>query len=208
MNIHRALSDIADIRAQLDRTEEHRGFRSLAVGGSVLFVIAGSIVQQIAVQDVSTGVVAFLSIWFWVAIASLVAVLLEMFVRGSISRSRLVWKMNGTMLREIGPCLMVGFVVTLLIAMHASEQRVVSSRILWALPGLWAMVYSLGLFSCQRHLPRLSIYVVIYFLVVGAFLLGWNWYTRDAAAWQMLASFGIGQSLLGLVLFRKERRHG
>ena len=50
MNIRRALSDVATMRAQLEKIEGYRSFRSLATGLSALVVITGAVVQQMIVR--------------------------------------------------------------------------------------------------------------------------------------------------------------
>ena len=213
MNIHRALSDIAEIRAQLDRTETYRGFRSLAVGVSVLVLFAGAWAESRWVGAGAEQIDRYLTIWFCVALLSAVIAGCEMMVRVRISGNQMVAKMHGSLVRHILPSLLVGFVVTLLIGAHAHEvaeggEVSVSASLLWALPGLWSMIYSLGLFNCRRDLPASAVWVAVYLLVVGATLLAHNWFTRELNGWQMLVSFGVGQAALGFVLFWNLERRG
>lgn len=215
MNIHQALSDIAEIRAQLDRTETYRGFRSTAVGVSVLVLAAGAWAESCWVHDWASQIDRYLTIWFCVAIVSAAIAGIEMLIRSRISGNRLVGKMHWSLASHIAPSFLVGFVLTLVIAMHThevnamAEGQVTSAGLVWALPGLWSMIYSLGLFNCRRDLPTQAIGVAVYFLFAGVILLGYNWLTRDLGGWQMLASFGVGQAFLGGVLFwNLERRRG
>ncbi len=214
MNIHRALSDIAEIRAQLDRTETYRGFRSAAVGVSAVVLAIGVWAESRWVTDWTSQIDRYLTIWFCVAIVSATIAGIEMLIRTRVSDNRLVSKLHWSLARHIAPSFLVGFVITLLIGADAHETLVASDGqssggLIWALPGLWSMIYSLGLFNCRRDLPAQTIGVAIFFLLAGIMLLSYCWYTRDLAGWQMLASFGIGQAFLGAVLFwNLERRRG
>lgn len=209
MNIHQALSDIAEIRAQLDRTEAYRGFRSTAIGVSVLVVLAGAWAQSVSVADPNMQVDRYLTIWFVVAVSSICTAAIEMLIRSRISKNQLVNRMHWSLLTQMAPCLLVGFVVTLLIADHAFENPSGDSGLLWALPGIWSMLYALGLYSCQRQLPRQSSYVATYILLVGILILAWNWKTGVPEGWQMMASFGVGHFLLAVILYwNVERRDG
>jgi hypothetical protein len=209
MNIHRALSDIADIRAQLDRTETYRGFRSGAVGISVGLLFVGAWAEKTWVTDASVDVDRYLTVWFCVAVASAVLALVEMLIRARISKNELVAKMHWSLARQIAPSLLVGFVLTLLIAAHTLEQPEGSNDLMWALPGVWSMIYGLGLFSCHKHLPSQALGVAVCFLFAGILILAYNWSTRELAGWQMIVSFGLGQSYLAIVLFwNLERRRG
>ena len=209
MNIHQALSDVADIRAQLNRTESYRGFRSTAVGVSVLVVLAGAIVQNAYVSEPTMQIDRYLKIWFVVAIVNIFVAGVEMFARSRISKNLLVNKMHWSLVTQMAPCCLLGFALTLLISEHAFEQANSKSGLLWALPGLWSMTYALGLFSCQRQLPEQAKSVAIYMLLAGVCLLVFNWNTRVSAAWQMVASFGVGHLLLaGILYWNVERRDG
>ncbi len=209
MNIHRALSDIAEIRAQLDRTETYRGFRSLAVGVSVALLLVGAWLEQAWVADPIVSVDRYLTVWFCVAIASATLALVEMSIRARVSENELVGKMHWSLARQISPSLLVGFVLTLVIVAHAREQPTASAGLMWSLPGVWSMIYGLGLFSCHKHLPSQTLGVAVYFLFAGILLLAHNWSTRELAGWQMIASFGVGQTCLAIVLFwnLERRRH-
>lgn len=208
MNLHRALSDIADIRAQLDRTESYRGFRSTAVGASVLIVILGAIAQTVWASEPLRQVDRFLIVWFAVAIASAALATTEMLIRAKVSDNRLVGRVHWSLARQIAPCLLVGFALTVLIGAHAIDQPPTAS-LLWSLPGVWSIVYAAGLFACRTHLPAPVLGVAIYFMAAGLLLLIHNWLTRDLAGWQMIASFGGGHVFLASVLFwNLEKRDG
>jgi len=208
MNIHRALADIANIRAQLDRTEAYRGFRSTAVGVSVVFLVAGACVEKIWISDPAFQIDRFLAVWLCVAVASAIVAMIEMVVRTRLSENELVTKMHWSLARQIAPSMVVGFVLTMLIAGHAVENEQ-SAGLMWTLPGVWSMIYGLGLFSCHKHLPIQALGVGAYFLAAGSLVLAYGWATRELAAWQMLVTFGVGQSWLAAVLFwNLERRRG
>lgn len=208
MNIHQALSDIAEIRAQLDRTEAYRGFRSTAIGISVLIVIAGAMAQSVSVADPNTQIDKYLTIWFVVAVSSICAAAIEMSVRSRISKNELVNRMHWSLVWQMSPCLLVGFIVTLLIADHAFENPSGDRGLMWALPGIWSLLYSLGLFSCQRQLPIQAKYVAIYLLLAGILVLAWNWRTGVPEGWQMIALFGVAHFLLALILYWNVERRG
>ena len=217
MNIHRALSDIAEIRAQLDRTETYRGFRSVATGVSVLFVAFGVGLEAMLIDSSAVQIDRYLMIWVGVAVASAAAGVIEMVIRSRVSGNLLVGKMHWAMARQIAPCFVVGVAVTFLIGAHAYEQSNVAvdlaetakgASLIWALPGLWAMIYSLGIFNCRSHLPTQALGVAIFLLFVGIVLLAYGWMTREVAGWQMLVSFGVAQLYLAIVLFWNLERRG
>lgn len=210
MNIHQALSDIAEIRAQLDRTETYRGFRSTAVGVSVLVLFLGAWLESKWVVDSTQQADLYLGIWFGVAVVSAVMAATEMLIRSRVSGNPVVGKMHWALAIRIAPSFLVGFAMTLMIGTHAHEHAAAGSSggLLWALPGVWSMIYSLGLFNCRQHLPTQVTGVAIYLLFAGVILLAFNWSTREASGWQMVASFGVAQAYLGAVLYWNLERRG
>lgn len=205
MQLREALSDIADIRALLDRNQSFRGFRSVAIGISALFVLAGSLVQL--QFDVVRNPGAYLDIWLFVALGSLMVTAIEMIVRGRISNDLGVWKMHGKVSLALAPSFLVGALVTAVLVLESKHSLVIlSRRNIWLLPGVWAMIYSLGLFSCCNLLHRTTRLAAIYFLVSGGLYLFLNWNVREVEAWHMIAIFGLGQFLLAGILFWKVER--
>ena len=197
MNIHRALSDVADIRAQLARTEEYRGFRSAAVGVSVLVLQIGCLIQQSCSISAVTSVGNYLAVWIPVAAISALVAGVEMIIRGRITRDAAVWRMHRQLAWQLAPALFVGAVLTLIIT--SGEQG--PHRLTWSLPGIWSLVYGLGLLACSQRLPTATRWVAMYFLASGSLVLLAAFASQQADAWQMLVTFGVGQTALGLVLF-------
>ena len=204
MNIHQALSDIAEIRSQLQRTESYRGFRSSAVGISVLVVIAGAWAQHGLIADPAAQVDGFLAVWLVVAVVSILSAGFERWIRYRISQNRLVLQMHRGLIWRIAPSLLVGFVLTALFGSYSYDSLVAGaadSSLLWALPGIWALLYGNGLFACTDHLPKYSNCVAGYFLASGIVVLFLNYQSHSVEPWHMLVTFAVGQFLLGLVLW-------
>jgi len=73
-------------------------------------------------------------------------------------------------------------------------------REVWLLPGLWALVFSLGVFASCRFLPRQTFAVGVWYLVAGLTCLLVQSGSRTFLPWTMGISFGVGQLLVALVL--------
>lgn len=196
MNIHRALADLADIRAHLERTETYRGFRSTTVGVSALVVGGGAMVQAIGHVSTQRPVASFLAIWISVALISGLLAGVEMIVRGKLTGDPTVWRMHRQLTLNLLPALLVGAVLTALVGAIAAQQ----ANLNWALPGIWSLVYGLGLFQCAPRMTRHVRIVAGYFLVTGIIVMGFGWLEQNADAWQMLVTFGVGQAMLAYVL--------
>jgi hypothetical protein len=70
----------------------------------------------------------------------------------------------------------------------------------WMLPGLWQIVFSLGVFSSCRFLPRPMLAAGAWYLVTGLACIALAGY-RALSPWAMAIPFGAGQLLVACVLF-------
>ena len=66
-----------------------------------------------------------------------------------------------TAVGQLGPALAAGVLVTVFM----SWPEIGAIRLL---PGLWAVLFSLGVFSSRPYLPRTTGWVALYYLVAGA----------------------------------------
>jgi hypothetical protein len=70
---------------------------------------------------------------------------------------------------------------------------------LWMLPGLWQVIFSLGVFSSCQFLPRPMFAVGVWYLAAGLICLALG--DRQAfSPWSMGVPFGVGQLLVAAVL--------
>jgi len=77
---------------------------------------------------------------------------------------------------------------------------------LWMLPGIWQVIYSLGVFSSCRFLPRPVLAVGVWYLLTGLISIGLA-DGRALSPWVMGLSFGAGQMLVaGILLFTNRER--
>jgi hypothetical protein len=202
MNLNRALSDIAEIRAQLDRTEAYRGFRSMTVGLSAALVIAGGCLQRFWIEHPEQQPLLFLKIWIGVAFLSAAACTIEMLIRNRISGNPITWKLHRSLISKTMPAILVGSVVTIA-AMNAGADQETMLRLL---PGLWAMIYGLGLWACGASLPRMAHLATLYFLTGGAVAMLAAAKADAMHPSTMVLLFGVGQMLLAAILFWKIER--
>lgn len=213
MNLHRALSEISEIKAQLDRTQSHRGFRSLATLLSAFVVVAMAIFLNRWATDVSVS--QFINAWALVAIVSVAFATTEMKVRATLGDANLHWKLHFNLGRQLLPSLVVGAVMTFVFSGNqwpffseadlSQTSSVQSGHYL--LPAVWAMVYGLGLVACVQHLPSAARWVAAWFIVGGIVCLTLEHRSMDRLNLQMAVLFGGGQILLGAILFWNMERH-
>ena len=200
MELHEALTEIAAIRRQVAFAEQFRGYRALpvAVGAGMAFIAA--LAQPLLVSESSHGFVVYLSLWVSVAIIAGVLPVVDVCVR-----NRQAGSLHATLVRlafeQFAPCVVAGGMLTAIIGCCAPQVR-------WMLPGLWAIVFSLGLFASYRLLPPAILQIAIWYLLTGGLCLALGPNIAGLAPWTMALTFGVGQAATAVVLSRKIERAG
>ena len=141
------------------------------------------------------------------SVSSLAVTVIEMIVRGRISNELTVWRMHGRVASSLAPSFLVGALVTAALVLETRHSMLMLSKSnIWMLPGVWSLIYSLGLFACCNLLHRTTRFAAIYFLLCGCLYMLLNWSGRNVAAWHMVAIFGVGQLMLARILYWKVER--
>ena len=201
MELREALSQIAEIRQQMARTEVYRGFRSVPVAFSGVLAWAAAIAQAIWIPDPSRDITSYLTLWIGAAAIGIASAGVEMVLRARHS-SRWAREHTWLAVEQFLPCVVAGGLTTLVLARGAES-------VLWMLPGLWSILFALGVFASRRLLPRATLGVALYYLVAGLACLALAQGDWAFSPWAMGASFGGGQLLAAAVLYRTlERDHG
>lgn len=201
MELTDALGSISEIRAQLARTETFRGFRSLTVGCSGLLGVGAALLQWQTMQSGTLSPRHFVELWVGVALISLLVVGAELIYRCSVDLSPLRRRLTILTLQQFAPCLVAGAAVTATFATAAPE-------LVWMLPGVWAILFSLGMFATCRLLPRATFGVAVYYMLAGIGCLSLGTDVAAWSPWMMLGTFGVGQLLAAGVLYvTLERAH-
>lgn len=200
MELHEALTQISEIRQQMARTEVFRGYRALPVAFSGVLAVVAATLQASFVPDPSQQVLAYLGLWIGAACLGMGVTGIEMGLRWRAAGSSLRREITWLAVEQFLPCLAAGGLLTIVLVRSAPES-------LWMLPGLWQIMFSLGVFASSRLLPRATSGVAFFYLASG--LLTLSLASGDAAfsPWAMGLPFGVGQFFAAAVLYRTLERH-
>lgn len=202
MQLREALSHISEIRMRVAQTETFRGYRSATVASSGVLALVGAAAQKVWVPEPAEHVQAYLGLWIGIAAVCVVTVAIELVVRSYLARSLLARQVTLLAVGQFSPCMIAGALLTYAMVRFAPES-------VWMLPGVWAIVFSLGVFASWRLLPKAMFWVAVYYMGAGMICLV---LTRGDAAlspWAMAGTFGVGQFGAAVVLyFGLERAHG
>jgi hypothetical protein len=200
MELHEALTQIAEIREGLARAELFRGYRAVPVAFSGMLAVFAAALQHFYVSDPAENLSAYLILWVGVAALSVCATGFEMLWSLHKSPSLLERQKTFVAIRQFLPCLVVGMVLMAVVMRWAPDSA-------WMLPGLWAMLFGLGIFASHRFLPQAVFWVGVFYLGAGAACLALAQGDNAFSPWAMGLPFGIGQLLCAAVLWKSEAGH-
>src|SRR5262245_23894710 len=194
MELREALTQIAEIRQQVARTELFRGYRALPVAVSGLLAFAAAGLQAWWIPEPAQQTSAYLALWSGAAVVSMLVTGAAMAWRLRYSISALEREKIGVAVSQFLPCVAAGALLMIVLVRTAPDA-------LWMLPGLWAILFGLGIFASWRFLPHAVVWVGVYYLAAGALCLAWAQGEAAFSPWAMGLPFGVGQLLSAAVLY-------
>jgi hypothetical protein len=192
--LREALSEIHSIRSQVARGTEFRGYgpASIAVSGFLALLVAAAQAQWMT-KSAPADLMIWLGVWVGAAAVSVLLTGIETFARARRVHVGLAREMVQSAVAQFLPAVMVGFLLTVVMVRTAAQEC-------WMLPGLWELIFSLGVFASCRFLPRQMFAVGVWYLAAGLFCLAAGSATRTLSPWTMGIPFGVGQLLVAVVL--------
>ena len=199
-DLNKALGDISSIRRQVARTTEFRGYgpATLAATGVIAFLAAAA--QTLWLPDPAGHILLYLAIWVTTAIVSATLIGVQTVTRAQRIHSGMADEMIHMAVEQFLPSVGAGALLTLVLI------RSVPSAF-WMLPGLWQIIFSLGVFSSCRFLPRPMIAAGAWYLLAGLTCLALA-DNRALSPWTMGISYGVGQVLVAAILLFTSKETG
>lgn len=198
-DLDQALADISQIRCQLARGAEFRGYgaATLAITGALAGLAGWA--QARWLPDPAHGVLAYVELWTATAAVSVIVIAMETIARTRRIHSGLAQEMILSAAEQFLPAGLAGVLLTAVLLRFAPES-------LWMLPGLWQVVFALGVFASCRFLPRAMLAVGGWYLATALSCLVLARAGDAFSPWAMAAPFTIGQLMVAAVLQFGARR--
>jgi hypothetical protein len=192
-DLNKVLGDISSIRRQMARTTEFRGYgpATLAATGFLAILAAGA--QARWLPDPANHIPSYLGIWISTAIVSAALIGMQTVTRTHRMHSGMADEMIRMAVEQFLPSFGAGALVTLVLVSTVPSA-------LWMLPGLWQVIFSLGVFSSCRFLPRPMVLAGAWYLLTGLTCIALA-DSRALHPWTMGISYGVGQLLVAGILF-------
>ncbi len=197
-DLHKALGDISSIRRQMARTTEFRGYGPATLATTGAFAALAAMAQAAWAPDPVHHRAAYLGIWIATALLSGSLIAVQTYTRTRRMHSGMADEMIHMAIEQFLPSAGAGTLMTIVIVRFVPAA-------LWMLPGIWQVIFSLGVFSSCRFLPRPMNTAGAWYLLTGLT----NISLADGRAlspWAMGIPFGVGQLLVAAILFFSAHR--
>jgi hypothetical protein len=191
--LRQALDDISAIRTQVARGTQFRGYGPLSVASTGILALFVAAAQSHWMAGSNQGLKAFLDVWIATAAVAVFLSALETIFRARRVHSGLAMEMIQAAAEQFLPAIVVGLLLTVVLLRIAPQDS-------WMLPGLWEVIFSLGVFASCRFLPRQMFGVGAWYLAAGLVCLLIASGHHALSPWTMGIPFGIGQLLVAAVL--------
>jgi hypothetical protein len=193
-DLDKALNDISNIRLQMARSTEFRGYGPATLATTGLIAMAAAGVQAIWLPDPASHMAGYLSVWVLTAVFCAILTAIQVYRRSRRIHSGMSDEMIRMAVEQFLPSVGAGLLLTVVLVRYVPAA-------LWMLPGVWQIIFSLGVFSSCRFLPRPVISVGVWYLLAGLACISLAG-SRALSPWAMAIPFGAGQLLVaGILLF-------
>ncbi len=205
MQIDDAIDQISEIHHHLARTEVYRGYRALPIAATGVLALAGGFAQPAILGAVDPAEFGGAFVLYW---SSLAVACVALASTGIIARYRRDCARGRRHARlviaQFVPSLAAGAIATVAASVWLHELRA-------GLPGVWSILFALGVFSSRPYLPQATGWVGLFYFAAGVALLWASSQFGPAgplslSPWAMGWTFGFGQLAAAAVLYWKVER--
>jgi hypothetical protein len=196
-DLSKALAQIDAIRGQVARGTRFRGYGPATLAATGLVAGFAAFIQSILLARPAQHIATYIAVWSATAALVVAVIGAETITRTRRVHEGLAPQMIRSAVEPFVPAIVVGLLLTVVLFRSAPQT-------LWMLPGLWQLVFSLGVFSSCKFLPRPIFAVGVWYLTTGLMCLA-SGPEHALSPVTMGVPFGIGQLLVAGILHFGDR---
>lgn len=193
-DLHKALADIDAIKKQVARGTQFRGYGPVTIAITGLLSLLAAVVQALWLDNPREQLTEYLIIWLGTAVLSVALIGAETVTRSRRLHSELADEMIHSAIEQLVPVGVAGALLTFVLLRFAPDS-------LWLMPGLWQILFSLGIFASCRFLPRALFVAGAWYLSSGLVCIATAAAGGAWSPWLMGVPFGIGQLMMAGILY-------
>lgn len=190
-DLNRALVDIRNIRRQVAQTTEFRGYGPLTLSATAVLALLAAVVQSYWLPEPASSPVQYVALWLTTAVFCAALIATQMLTRARRLHSGMADEMIRMAVAQFLPAAIAGAILPFVL-LHVGRD------VFWMLPGLWQIIFSLGVFASCRCLPRPMLLVGVWFLVTGFACIAMG-DDRALGPAMMGGAFAIGMTLVAAI---------
>jgi len=194
-DLEKALADITAIRTQIARGTLFRGYGPATIAATGVLAAVAAALQATRLPDPAAQPELYLALWVATAGFSAILIGIEMVARTRRIHTGLADEMLYAAVEQFVPAGVAGMLVTFVIWRFAPAG-------LMLLPGLWQIIFSLGVFASCRSLPRPMFAVAVWYLGAGLLNLALADGHNALSPWAMGVPFAAGQFAMAAMFYR------
>ena len=198
-DLYQALGDISRIRRQVAATTEFRGYGPATLAATGVMALLAAVAQCLLLPaPAATRLTPYLILWCSTAVLAIALTAVQMFTRSRRLHSALSDDMIRMAVEQFLPSLGAGLLLTIVFSRYVRHSA-------WMLPGLWQIVFSLGIFSSCRFLPKPILAAGAWYLFTGLACIAIG-PTMALSPWAMGIPYSAGQLLVAAILLHSNRK--
>lgn len=189
--LNRALVDIRTIRRQIAQATEFRGYGPLTLYATAVLALVAGAVQARVLPQPAAHPAEYVALWLGTGGVCAALIATQMLARAGRLHSGMEREMVWMAIAQFLPAGVAGVLLPFVL-LH------VTPRVFWMLPGLWQVIFSLGVFASCRCLPRLMLLAGAWFLLTGLASIGAG-DERALAPAIMSGAYAVGMAFVAAV---------
>jgi hypothetical protein len=197
-DLNQALVEIRSIRRQVAQATEFRGYGPLTLSVTALFALLAGVAQSHWIPEPATHPVPYVVLWLTTGILSAALIVTQMLTRASRLHSGMADEMIRMAIAQFLPAGIAGAILPFVV-LHVTQS------VFWMLPGLWQIVFSLGVFASCRCLPRPMLLAGVWFLLTGLACISLG-DARALAPATMSCAYAIGMALVAAIHYLSAKK--
>ena len=191
-DLHKALGDISSIRRQMAHSTEFRGYGPATLAATGAIAVSAGVAQAVWLPAPANHMAGYLGIWVSSAILSAALIGVQTVTRTHRMHSGMADEMIRMAVEQFLPAVGAGALLTFVLLRSVPSAS-------WMVPGLWQVIFGLGVFSSCRFLPRPMAVAGAWYVLTGLMCIALAG-NRALSPWTMGISFGAGQLLVAAIL--------
>ena len=197
-DLNQALVDIRNIRRQVAQATEFRGYGPLTLSATAVLALLAGAAQFRWIPEPASQPVEYVALWLTTGILCAALIATQMLTRARRLHSGMADEMIRMAVAQFLPAGIAGAILPFVL-LH------VTGSVFWMLPGMWQIVFSLGVFASCRSLPRPMLLAGVWFLLTGLGCIGLG-DARALAPVTMSGAYVIGMLLVAAIHYFSARK--